>query len=980
MENQRERDHALAGAGEPAGNSPQNPGEPLPNTSNISFVEELYAEYLQSPERVPERWRRYFRTVADGKQKEEGIRFGPSFRPASIFNPPAAGGDGTALAERREAGALQDRLDQMVRAYRVRGHMVARLDPLGRPRPEQPELDPSHYGFIETDLDRQFSSRTMGGPAVRTLRQVIQTLRNTYCRYIGVQFMHIDDLGIRHWLQDRMESTENRIELGRREQFRIFTRLTDAVIFEEFIQKKFLGAKSFSLEGAETLLPLLDLAIERAGLQGVRGIVLGMAHRGRLNVLAHILGKSPREIFREFEDSDAESYFGSGDVKYHLGHHGEWETASGEKVHVNLCFNPSHLEFINPVVLGRVRAKQDRLGEGGVEQSMALLIHGDAAFAGEGIVQESLNLSELDAYKVGGALHVIVNNQIGFTTDPEEGRSSTYATDVAKMLQSPIFHVNGEYPEAVAQVVRLAMDFRKEFRRDVIIDMYCYRRHGHNESDEPEFTQPLMYAAIKKRKSIQQSYFEHLLELGGITKEEAEQVTRNSRTRLEEELAGAREAERPELRFSALDQVWSEYRGGPDADVPLVDTGFERTRLVAILESLATVPADFRPHRKITRLLERRREMARGEKPVDWTTAEALALGSLALEGTRVRFSGQDTARGTFSQRHAVLHDVTTGRRYTPLQNLSAGLAPVEICNSPLSEAGVLGFEYGYSVACPDGLVLWEAQFGDFCNAAQVIVDQFMTSAEDKWHSLSGLVLLLPHGFEGQGPEHSSARLERFLTLAAKDNIQVVYPTTPAQYFHVLRRQVLRPWRKPLVIMSPKSLLRHPQVASTLDELCTGRFRRILPDERTDPASATRVILCSGKIYYDLHERREELGCRDIVIVRIEQLSPLSDGEIETILAPYPDGTRILWVQEEPENMGAWRHWRARFGYTLFGRWPFCGVFRRASASPATGSAATHKLEQAQIVDIAFGKGRTVPGGADTCCSGHPMCCADCLK
>jgi 2-oxoglutarate dehydrogenase E1 component len=954
--------------------------EPLPYHMNLAFSEEMLETYARDPAAVPPGWRAYLGNVSE-EGAQAAVRRQPSFRPASIFHDHGLRRSNITAAEQIRIGARQDRVDQLIRAYRVRGHMLADLDPIGRPQREYPELDPEHYGFSEADMDQPFSSRAMGGPAVRTLRQILQTLRDTYCRHIGVQFMHIDDLDVRHWLQESMEGTENRITLTHREQHRILRRLTEAVLFEEFIHKRFPGAKSFSLEGAESLIPLLDLSIEKAGEQGVREIVIGMAHRGRLNVLANIAGKSPTSIFREFEDMDAERYVGRGDVKYHLGEHTNWVTASEKSVHVALRFNPSHLEFGNPVVLGRVRAKQDRLGDENREQVIALLIHGDAAFAGEGVVQESLNLSELEAYRIGGTVHVIVNNQLGFTTSPKEGRSTPYASDVAKMLQSPIFHVNGEDPEAVAQVVRLAMDFRKQFKRDVVIDMYCYRRWGHSEGDEPAFTQPLMYAAIEKHKTIREAYLDRLLELGGVTREEADEIAKDLHGGLERQLAGTREEEAPApARPSILGRVWRDYRGGADADVPEVDTGVDVERLSTLLDSLTRLSDGFHLHPKLGRLLERRRKAAGGELPLDWATAESLAFATLATEGVRVRMSGQDTARGTFSQRHAVFHDTEDGHKAMPLAHLSEDQAPVEIYNSPLSEAGVLGFEYGYSVAYPDALVLWEAQFGDFCNAAQVAIDQFIASAEDKWDHLSGIVLLLPHGFEGQGPEHSSARLERFLILAAEDNMQVVCPSTPGQYFHVLRRQVHRPWRKPLVVMAPKSLLRLPEAVSSLEDLSRGRFRRILGDELTRPNAVTRVLLCSGKVYYDLDARRRALECEDVAIVRLEQLYPLSEEELAEALAPYEAATRMIWVQEEPENMGAWRYLFARFGHELFGRWPFCGVFRTASSSPATGSSASHKLEQAQILDIAFGKGRRVPSGADTSCSGHPTCRGECLK
>ncbi len=946
-----------------------------PNTLSLEFVEALYADYLRDAESVSPDWRHYFDELSHAGTNGATLapRFRPTLQPAPTAAPPAAQDAQPASvetaasaeverspvvadeAEAIEVALLQDRVDQLVRAYRVRGHLVAQVDPLGLPRPELPELDPKTYGFTEADMDRSFSTDTIEGTQVMTLRRILERLRNTYCRSIGVQFMHMDDLTVRQWLQVRMEGSENRLTLSRKEQLRILNRLTTAAIFEEFIQKRFLGAKSFSLEGAETLIPLLELAIEKAGEQRTDEIVLAMAHRGRLNVLANIMGKSTQQIFREFADIDPELHFGRGDVKYHLGHSTDWVTTSGRRVHLSLCFNPSHLEYVNPVAVGRVRAKQDRVEDSQRRRGLCLLIHGDAAFAGEGITQETLNMSQLGGYRIGGTLHVVVNNQIGFTTSPSEGRSCTYATDVAKMLQIPIFHVNGEDPEAVAQVVRLAMDFRREFQRDIVIDMYCYRRRGHNEGDEPAFTQPALYRAIEKRKSVREGYLDRLLKMGGITREEADQMIAAQREKMEKDLSVAKSDSY--VQRSDLAGFWAFYIGGREREAAEVDTGMKKERLAELLDKQAQVPADFHPHPKIQRLLDARHEMAAGERPLDWAAAEALALGSLSVQGLRVRISGQDSERGTFSHRHAVLHDVQDGHTYMPLRNLAPDQAPVEIYNSPLSEAGVLGFEYGYSLDCPDGLVVWEAQFGDFCNAAQVVIDQFIVSAEEKWNRLSGIVLLLPHGFEGNGPEHSSARLERFLSLAAKDNIQVVSLTTPAQFFHCLRRQVLRVWRKPLVVMSPKSLLRHPKVVSPLDDCATGCFQRIIPDTAwLNAAEIDRIILCSGKIYYELEQKREELKRDNVAIIRMEQLYPLAKDLLLSVLSAYRPQTPVYWVQEEPENMGAWRFLRGHFGEKLFDRYPLMGVYRQSAASPATGSASSHRLEQEKLLAAAFGE------------------------
>ena len=986
---------------------------PVLSTANLAFVETLYGQFLEDPNSVPEDFRRFFEAE---HPRQGGVRIGPSFTPGSVFNPggfnPGAAGsapnatangvngshasngavakaNGNGASEHangvyangalpplaavsslsvsdarqpllpservRDMAAMQDRVDQLVRAFRVRGHMIAKVDPLGLPRPHYEELDPEYYGLSASDLTRVFSSRTIHGTQSLTLSAILDRLRNTYCRSIGVEFMHIHDPAAKNWLQERMEGTENRLELDDPTQRHILSLLTDAVMLEEFIQRKYVSAKSFSLEGSESLLPLLHLAIDRAAQHGVDEVTLGMAHRGRLNVLANLMGKSPREIFREFDDVDPELYRGRGDVKYHLGRSSDFNTLSGYKVHLSLCFNPSHLEFVNGVVLGRVRAKQDRAQDLKRVRKMGVIIHGDAAFIGEGIVQECLNLSGLDAYETGGTLHVVVNNQIGFTTPPRESRSTTYCTDIAKMLQIPIFHVNGEDPEAVAQVVTLAMDFRSTFGRDVVIDMYGYRRHGHNEGDEPSFTQPVLYRAIAKRPSVRDGYLAHLMRLGDITQPEADAIAVKRREHLEQELSEAR-AKDFQRRFDWLGGYWKGYTGGPESEAEDVDTSVEPAVLRDLLKRQTVLPEDFKANPKVLSLLERRAEMSRGERLLDWGAAEACAFASLLNQGVSVRLTGQDVARGTFVHRHAVLHDVRDGRTYTPLAHLAPDGQPrVQIYNSPLSEAGVMSFEWGYSLDFPEGLVMWEAQFGDFVNAAQVIIDQFIVSAEDKWKRLSGLVLLLPHGFEGAGPEHSSARLERFLMLGAEDNIQVAQVTTPAQFFHLLRRQVLRSWRKPLIVFTPKSLLRHPLATSAIDETATGRFHRVLPDpDGLVGPTVQRVLLCSGKVYYELLAHRRELARKDVAIIRVEQLYPFPKQALSSLLEAYSAGTRVFWVQEEPENMGAWPFMRLKFGERLLGRHPLSGVSREESASPATGSASSHRLEQQELIDRAF--------------------------
>lgn len=918
------------------------------NTQSVDYIDDLYVQYIENPENVSEKWRRYFEQFSLAAQRESAAH-------------QAAGNNGspTSLAvdghenDTMWLARMQERVDQLVREYRVRGHLLARVDPLNLRRAGPTQIDTLSYGLSDADLTRPFTAPTLNYTNGKTVGDILQKLQNTYCRSIGAQFTHIDDRNIRDWLQRRMESTENRLELSRDVQIRLYERLADAEIFEAFIRKKFVGSKTFSLEGAESLIPLLDRALEKAGEHGVQSVVMGMAHRGRLNVLANILGKRGKNIFWSFDDPQPELFKGGGDVKYHLGYSSDWVTSTGAKIHVSMCFNPSHLEYVNPVVLGRCRAKQDRVGDSDRKLAMPIIIHGDAAFAGEGVVQETLNLSELPGYRTGGALHIVINNQIGFTTEPDEGRSTTYCTDVFKMLQSPIFHVNGEDPEAVAQVVSLAMDFRHNFGRDVIIDLYAYRRFGHNEVDEPRYTQPRMYQLIEKQRSVRENYLGRLLQMGELTREEADEITRIRDEKLNRELEAAK-TETYVSDVQSLNQHWSGYFGGPEpAERPSVPS-IAQERLGELLGRLTKIPDNFGLFPKLANFLRARAEMAEGKRPLDWAAAEALAFATLLVEGHPIRLSGQDSQRGTFSQRHAVLHDINNGSFFTPLANLEPDQAEIEIINSPLSEAGVLGFDYGYSLDRPETLVAWEAQFGDFWNAAQVIVDQFIASAEDKWKRLSRLTLLLPHGFEGQGPEHCSARLERFLLLTAEDNVQVCQPTTPGQYYHLLRRQVHNRWSKPLIVMTPKSLLRYPKCVSTLEEIAGGEFQRILPDDKVDAANVKRVLLCSGKIYYELLEERERLGREDVALVRVEQFYPLPTDYVMSILADYADGTDLIWVQEEPVNMGGWYFMKMRFGDALATRFPFRLISRVESASPSTGSASAHKLEQRELLDQAF--------------------------
>ena len=914
------------------------------NTTSLDYIDDLYLRFINDPTSVSETWRRYFEDFSLSTQSESLVA-----EPV----PSHAYGESSTTPDALWLARMQERVDQLVREYRVRGHLAAKIDPLGFARKTHPELDPSAYGLTPEDLQRPFAAPNIHYTTGRTLNDIIDKLRETYCRSIGAQFMHIDNRTIREWLQRRMEATENRLQLSRDVQTRIYTRLTDATLFEEFVRKKYTGSKTFSLEGSESLIPLLDLALEKAGEHGVRSIVMAMAHRGRLNVLANIMGKRAQSIFWSFDDPNPEMFRGGGDVKYHMGYSSDWTTRTGKKLHISLCFNPSHLEFVNPVALGRCRSKQDRDGDTQRTDNMTILIHGDAAFIGEGVVQETLNLSELQGYRTGGTLHVVINNQVGFTTEPDQGRSCTYATDIAKMLEIPIFHVNGEDPEAVAQVVAIAMDFRKQFEKDVVIDMYAYRKLGHNESDEPRFTQPLMYSAIDAKKGVRESYLDHLLSMNGMSRLEADAISEDRHQQLTREFELAKS--QPFVHdLQSLTGIWQGYFGGTEPTDLNAKTSIAPELATEVLEKTSNVPTGFHVNKKIARVLEDRREMAIGKTRLDWAAGEALAFGSLSIEGHPLRLSGQDVERGTFSHRHAVLHDVDNNAKYMGLGQLRADQARVEIVNSPLSEAAVLGFEYGYSLDCPEGLVMWEAQFGDFWNVAQCIVDQFIVSAEDKWNRLSRLVMLLPHGFEGQGPEHCSARLERLLLLTAEHNIIVAQPSTPAQYFHLLRRQVKSKWSKPLIVLTPKSLLRHPGCTSVLDDIQNGSFQKILPDDRPDNLSTRRILISSGKAYYDLFEERRKLNRTDVALVRIEQFYPMDPAQVVEALSKYPTGTPVYWYQDEPSNMGAWQFIKMRWGDDIMKSYPLSLISRPESASPATGSLRSHKLEERDLLTQAF--------------------------
>ena len=857
----------------------------------------------------------------------------------------------------------QARVMVLIRVYRVRGHLQADTNPLGYNWEYHPELDPARYGLTVWDLDRKFVTGGLGGKDVLPLREILDILRETYTRRIGVAFMHISDPGEKRWLQERIEPVRNADEIPLEGKRRILQKLNSAEAFERFLHTKYIGHKRFSLEGGESVIPMLDAIISDAADQEVHEVVIGMAHRGRLNVLANILDKSYEAIFSEFEGNiDPGTIYGSGDVKYHLGARSEHVAPSGATIKLTLASNPSHLEAVSPIVEGMVRAKQDALRKedeanapgGDIHDAVIpVLVHGDAAFAGQGVVAETLNFSQLRGYHTGGTIHIVINNQIGFTTGPSEARSSTYATDVARLIEAPIFHVNGDDPEACVRVARLALDFRQVFNKDVVIDMLCYRVHGHNEGDEPTYTQPLLYQRIEEKRSPRKLYTEALLRRGEMTPEEAEKMLDDFRGQLQEAFERTKDLEEKNPE-EILERHLQRIEEGKKL-LPEVDTAARREDLEATVQALTDLPENFAVHRKLVRQFSRREKLFHEDKRIDWAFAEALAFGSLLLEGTCVRLSGQDSRRATFSQRHAVLYDQETGDEYIPLNHVRDEQARMFIYDSLLSEYAVCGFEYGYAVSDPSALVLWEAQFGDFSNGAQIIFDQFLSAAEEKWGQTSSLVILLPHGFEGQGPEHSSARLERFLQLCAEDNMIVCNLSTPANYFHALRRQVHRDMKKPLILMTPKSLLRHPDVVSSPDELTEGGFRHVIPAE-ADPAGAERLVLCSGKVYYDLAKALREQGKQDkIVVARIEQFYPFPEAQVRDELARFKGVNDVLWVQEEPANMGAWTFLRYQLDHLLeelhgdcMHRIKYCG--RPASASPSTGSAKVHDLEQMALL------------------------------
>ncbi|KAA5602449.1 2-oxoglutarate dehydrogenase E1 component [Blastochloris sulfoviridis] len=915
---------------------------------SAAYIEDLYARFQTDPAAVEAQWRDFFADLEENRGEAARSARGASWKradwpvPANGELVSALDGNWTALektvgeriraksAEASRGAVISEeqiqrasrdsvRAIMMIRAFRMRGHLHADLDPLGiATRHDHGELDPVSYGFTEADYDRKIFIDHVLGLEFATVREMLVILRRTYCRTLGVEFMHISDPMEKAWIQERIEGPDKEIHFTREGKRAILNKLVEAEGFEKFLDVKYTGTKRFGLDGGEATIPALEQIIKRGGHLGVREIVLGMAHRGRLNVLAQVMGKPHRALFHEFKGGSfhPDDVEGSGDVKYHLGASSDREF-DGNKVHLSLTPNPSHLEIVDPVVLGKVRAKQDQLHCTPDDRRavLPLLIHGDAAFAGQGVVAECLGLSGLRGHRTGGSIHFIVNNQIGFTTDPRYSRSSPYPSDVAKMVEAPVFHCNGDDPEAAVYAAKVATEFRQRFQKPVVIDMFCYRRFGHNEGDEPAFTQPLMYKRIRSHPTVLQMYGKKLVEEGVVTDGEIEKMKADWRARLDAEYE-AGQAFRPN-KADWLDGRWAGIKAAKDAEDPRRgDTGVPMETLKEVGHRISEVPAGFHVHRTIQRVLEGRRKMVETGEGIDWGTAEALAFGSLCVQGYNVRLSGQDSERGTFSQRHSVLTDQETEERYTPLNHIRDGQARYEVINSMLSEEAVLGFEYGYSLAEPNTLVAWEAQFGDFANGAQVVFDQFLSAGERKWLRMSGLVCLLPHGYEGQGPEHSSARLERYLQLCAEDNMQVANCSTPANYFHILRRQLKRDFRKPLILMTPKSLLRHKRVVSHLDDMASGTsFHRVLldsaqsmPTDRVKLVSddkIRRVVMCSGKVYYDLFEERERRGVDDVYFLRLEQLYPFPAKALLHELQRFKHA-EMVWCQEEPRNMGAW--------------------------------------------------------------------------
>ncbi len=923
---------------------------------NAAYVEELYELYLHDPNAVPEEWRTYFQTLpADGSTatdvshstvRDHFVLLGKNQRRAQ----PVSAGSVSSEHEKKQVEVLR-----LIQAFRMRGHQGAQLDPLGLWKRTAPaDLSIDHYGLTNADLDTTFRAGDLFiGKEEASLREIVDALQKTYCRTIGAEFTHIVDSNQRNWFMQRLESVRGRPAYSADIQSHLLERVTAAEGLEKYLGTKYPGTKRFGLEGGESLIPMLDELIQRSGSYGTKEIVIGMAHRGRLNVLVNTFGKNPRELFDEFEGKKKVE-LGSGDVKYHQGFSSNVMTTGGE-VHLAMAFNPSHLEIVSPVVEGSVRARQDRRNDATGEKVLPISIHGDAAFAGQGVVLETFQMSQTRGFKTGGTIHIVINNQVGFTiSNPLDARSTEYATDVAKMIQAPILHVNGDDPEAVMFVTQLAIDYRMQFKRDVVIDLVCYRRRGHNEADEPSGTQPLMYQQISKQRTTRELYADALAASGALSAEAAQTKVDEYRNALDNGMHVVKSLVKEPNKELFVD--WRPYLG--HAWTARHDTRFDLKTLQELSAKLMELPEGFVVQRQVQKIYEDRQKMQAGGLPINWGYAETMAYATLAFEGHPVRITGQDVGRGTFSHRHAVLHNQKDATTYVPLQNLYAGQPRFDLYDSFLSEEAVLAFEYGYSTTSPNALVIWEAQFGDFANGAQVVIDQFITSGEHKWGRLCGLTMLLPHGYEGQGPEHSSARLERYLQLCAEHNIQVCVPTTPAQIYHLLRRQVIRPLRKPLVVLTPKSLLRHKLAISTLEDLAEGSFQTVIPEIDTlDAAKVTRLVMCSGKVYYDLLEKRRAEGREDIAIVRIEQLYPFPEDDVMEAIAPYTNLTNVVWCQEEPMNQGAWyssqHHLRRSIGnHNRNLVLEYAG--RDASAAPACGYASMHAEQQEKLLKDAF--------------------------
>ncbi|KPX10809.1 2-oxoglutarate dehydrogenase E1 component [Pseudomonas savastanoi] len=923
---------------------------------NAAYVEELYELYLHDPNAVPEEWRTYFQKLpADGSSatdvshstiRDHFVLLAKNQRRAQ----PVSVGSVSSEHEKKQVEVLR-----LIQAYRMRGHQAAQLDPLGLwQRPAPADLSINHYGLTNADLDTTFRAGDLFiGKEEASLREIHEALQQTYCRTIGSEFTHIVDSEQRNWFMQRLESVRGRPAFSADIQSHLLERVTAAEGLEKYLGTKYPGTKRFGLEGGESLIPMLDELIQRSGSYGTKEVVIGMAHRGRLNVLVNTFGKNPRDLFDEFEGKKKVE-LGSGDVKYHQGFSSNVMTAGGE-VHLAMAFNPSHLEIVSPVVEGSVRARQDRRNDPNGDKVLPISLHGDAAFAGQGVVMETFQMSQTRGFKTGGTIHIVINNQVGFTiSNPLDSRSTEYATDVAKMIQAPILHVNGDDPEAVMFVTQLAIDYRMQFKRDIVIDLVCYRRRGHNEADEPSGTQPLMYQQITKQRTTRELYAEHLIKTGILDEARVQAKVDDYRSALDNGLHVVKSLVKEPNKELFVD--WRPYLG--HAWTARHDTRFDLKTLQELSAKLMELPEGFVVQRQVQKIYEDRQKMQAGGLPINWGYAETMAYATLAFEGHPIRMTGQDIGRGTFSHRHAVLHNQKDAGTYIPLQNLYSGQPRFDLYDSFLSEEAVLAFEYGYSTTQPDALVIWEAQFGDFANGAQVVVDQFITSGEHKWGRLCGLTMLLPHGYEGQGPEHSSARLERYLQLCAEHNIQVCVPTTPAQIYHLLRRQVIRPLRKPLIVLTPKSLLRHKLAVSTLEDLAEGSFQTVIPEiDALDPAKVTRLVLCSGKVYYDLLEKRRAEGREDIAIVRIEQLYPFPEDDLMETIAPYTNLQHVVWCQEEPMNQGAWyssqHHLRRSMGnHKRELVLEYAG--RDASAAPACGYASMHAEQQEKLLQDAF--------------------------